>query len=40
MVHSHKTSDELDASVESEQMCFQKFTEAVSGVTQISQIVR
>ena len=39
-MHFRKTSIALDASVQSEQMCFQKSAEAVSGDTWISQIVR
>jgi len=38
--NERKTSNALNASVQSEQMCFQKSAEAVSGDTRISQIVR
>jgi len=37
-VHFRKTSNTLDASVQSEQMCFQKSAEAVSGTKIVKNI--
>jgi len=38
-VHFRKTSNTLDASVQSEHVCFQKSAEVVSGDNRISQIM-